>query len=177
MHYVSSFTVHLYFALYTVSLDVLLTGWYFTPRLHCIMYTFTYDVSWYLVYLPARWSSESWNYMLHSCVHFVSHQALTALQYPLISHKIYTKTLEVNLLILESLCIKTPHRTVYHLWFQNKSELYHQIYIIQIYSGITSSRVFDGELLYTKILEVNFCICLQTVSWRFLFNQSSWNSL
>ena len=30
-----------------------------------------------------------------------------------------------------------------------------KIYIIQIYSGITSGRVFDGELLYTKILEVN----------------------
>ena len=27
--------------------------------------------------------------------------------------------------------------------------------IIQIYSGITSGRVPDGELLYTKILEVN----------------------
>ena len=28
-------------------------------------------------------------------------------------------------------------------------------HIIQIYSGITSGRVLDGELLYTKILEVN----------------------
>ena len=28
-------------------------------------------------------------------------------------------------------------------------------YITQIYSGITSGRVLDGELLYTKILEVN----------------------
>ena len=27
--------------------------------------------------------------------------------------------------------------------------------IIQIYSGITSGRVLDGELLYTEILEVN----------------------
>ena len=27
--------------------------------------------------------------------------------------------------------------------------------IIQIYSGFTSGRVLDGELLYTKILEVN----------------------
>ena len=26
---------------------------------------------------------------------------------------------------------------------------------IQVYSGITSGRVLDGELLYTKILEVN----------------------
>ena len=25
-----------------------------------------------------------------------------------------------------------------------------------MYSGITSGRVLDGELLYTKILEVNF---------------------
>ena len=29
------------------------------------------------------------------------------------------------------------------------------LYTIQIYSGITSGRVLDGELLYTKILEVN----------------------
>ena len=28
-------------------------------------------------------------------------------------------------------------------------------YMIQIYSGITSGRLPDGELLYTKILEVN----------------------
>ena len=28
-------------------------------------------------------------------------------------------------------------------------------YIIQIYSGITNGRVLNGELLYTKILEVN----------------------
>ena len=27
--------------------------------------------------------------------------------------------------------------------------------MIQIYSGITSGRVLDGELLYTEILEVN----------------------
>ena len=27
--------------------------------------------------------------------------------------------------------------------------------IIQIYSGITGGRVLDGELLHTKILEVN----------------------
>ena len=30
------------------------------------------------------------------------------------------------------------------------------LYIIQIYSGITCGRVLDGELLCTKILEVNF---------------------
>ena len=35
---------------------------------------------------------------------------------------------------------------VYIIWY---------LYITQIYSGITSSRVLDGELLYTKILEVN----------------------
>ena len=29
------------------------------------------------------------------------------------------------------------------------------IYTIHMYSGITSGRVLDGELLYTKILEVN----------------------
>ena len=28
-------------------------------------------------------------------------------------------------------------------------------YITQVYSGITSGRVLDGELLYTKILEDN----------------------
>ena len=30
-------------------------------------------------------------------------------------------------------------------------------------SGITSGRVLDGELLYTKILEVNLSIC--PVDW------------
>ena len=29
---------------------------------------------------------------------------------------------------------------------------------IQIYPEITSGRVLDGELLYTKILEVNLCV-------------------
>ena len=29
------------------------------------------------------------------------------------------------------------------------------LYTIHMYSGITSGRVLDGELLYTKILEVN----------------------
>ena len=28
------------------------------------------------------------------------------------------------------------------------------IHVIQIYSGITSARVLDGELLYTEILEI-----------------------
>ena len=36
---------------------------------------------------------------------------------------------------------------------------------IHMYSGITSGRVLDGELLYTKILEVNLLpIC--PVDWR-----------
>ena len=32
--------------------------------------------------------------------------------------------------------------------------MYHK-FAIHMYSGITSGRVLDGELLYTKILEVN----------------------
>ena len=38
-----------------------------------------------------------------------------------------------------------------------KSSIYLSIYIytIHMYSGITSGRVLNGELLYTKILEVN----------------------
>ena len=35
------------------------------------------------------------------------------------------------------------------------SHSYYYIHIIQIYSGITSGRVLDGELIYIKILEVN----------------------
>ena len=38
--------------------------------------------------------------------------------------------------------------------------LYNYINIIQIYSGITSGRVLDGERLYTKILEVNLLFYL-----------------
>ena len=37
----------------------------------------------------------------------------------------------------------------------NADKLALEHYIIQICSGITSGRVLDGELLYTKILEVN----------------------
>ena len=33
-----------------------------------------------------------------------------------------------------------------------------KIHIIQIYSGLTSGRVLDGELLYTEILEVNLFV-------------------
>ena len=41
-----------------------------------------------------------------------------------------------------------------------------------MHSGITSGRVLDGELLYTKILEVNlFAFAYKTVSYRFLSNR------
>ena len=33
--------------------------------------------------------------------------------------------------------------------------IYFNFNVIHIYSGITSGRVLDGELLYTEILEVN----------------------
>ena len=53
----------------------------------------------------------------------------------------------------------TVIHAVYNVFF------YIDLHTIHMYSGITSGRVLDGELLYTKILEVNFvCICLQTVS-------------
>ena len=42
-------------------------------------------------------------------------------------------------------------------------------HIIQICSGITSGRVLDGELLYTKILEVN----LFAFDWREVFMKQS----
>ena len=38
------------------------------------------------------------------------------------------------------------------LWQKTHSEVHNTIHM---YSGITSGRVLDGELLYTKILEVN----------------------
>ena len=38
---------------------------------------------------------------------------------------------------------------------QNIFVMYIQYNSIHMYSGITSGRVLDGELLYTKILEVN----------------------
>ena len=43
-------------------------------------------------------------------------------------------------------------------------------YIIQIYSGITSGRVLDGELLYTKILEVNlFAFANKQINFKINF--------
>ena len=36
---------------------------------------------------------------------------------------------------------------------------------IHMYSGITSGRVLDGELLYTKILEVNTGLPNLLVTW------------
>ena len=38
--------------------------------------------------------------------------------------------------------------------------------IAQIYSGITSGRVLDGELLYTKILEVNLSVFVTDYSMK-----------
>ena len=40
-------------------------------------------------------------------------------------------------------------------WLQTEKLYIFESYITQIYSGITSGRVLDGELLYTEILEVN----------------------
>ena len=45
-------------------------------------------------------------------------------------------------------------------------------HIIQIYSGITSGRVLDGELLYAEILEVN----LYAFTYR-LFGDCGFHSL
>ena len=48
----------------------------------------------------------------------------------------------------------------------------YSLHIVQIYSGITSGRVFDGELLSTKILEVNLLsFAYRLLSWRFLSNR------
>ena len=35
------------------------------------------------------------------------------------------------------------------------TDIYNTIHTIHMYSGITSGRVLKGELLYTKILQVN----------------------
>ena len=40
-----------------------------------------------------------------------------------------------------------------------------------MYSGITSGRVLDGELLYTKVLEVNLFAFAYRLFHRFLPNQ------
>ena len=47
--------------------------------------------------------------------------------------------------------------------------------ISPIYSGITSDRVLDGELLYTNILEVNLFAfaCKPGVDWREVFMKQS----
>ena len=63
-----------------------------------------------------------------------------------------TKILEVNLFV------NIEHSTTCD------SRIYMNcINTVHVYSGITSGRVLDGELLYTKILEVN-AIC--PVDWR-----------
>ena len=45
----------------------------------------------------------------------------------------------------------------HYTWYMKQPQYLNKFcaHIIQIYSGITSGRVLDGELLYTKILEVN----------------------
>ena len=47
--------------------------------------------------------------------------------------------------------------------------------MIQIYSGIASGRVLDGELLYTEILEVNlFAFAYRGLeNWREIFMKQS----
>ena len=45
-------------------------------------------------------------------------------------------------------------------------------YIIQIYSGITSGRVLDGELLYTEIPEVNLFAFAYVTSREIFMKQS-----
>ena len=39
-----------------------------------------------------------------------------------------------------------------YMYFDLINKVIHLKYITQIYSGITSGRVLDGKLLYTKIL-------------------------
>ena len=60
---------------------------------------------------------------------------------------LYTKILEVNLFAF-----------AYRLFRRDFSPLdgtYIYIYAIHMCSGITSGRVLNGELLYTKILQIN----------------------
>ena len=54
-----------------------------------------------------------------------------------------------------------------------------------MYSGITSGKVLDGELLHTKILEVIFFAFayrlfhedFSSINWALIEKKSSWNSL
>ena len=50
---------------------------------------------------------------------------------------------------------ETPESASPERCFEHHQDDFSLYPIIQICSGITSSRVLDGELLYTKILEVN----------------------
>ena len=49
--------------------------------------------------------------------------------------------------------------------------------MIQIYSGITSGRVLNDELLYTEILEVSLFAFAYTLFHEYCSMKSSWNSL
>ena len=46
-------------------------------------------------------------------------------------------------------------------------------YTIHIYSEITSGRVLDGELLYTKILEVNLFGNVPSIEEKLIFMKQS----
>ena len=52
-------------------------------------------------------------------------------------------------------CISTGNVKHDHFSFQYHISCSFIKHVIQIYSRITSGRVFDGELLYTEIPEVN----------------------
>ena len=63
-------------------------------------------------------------------------------------------------MVYNSINVAYIYKAVTHVesWQQrtkNKASDTCQYCIIQIYSGITSGRVLNGELFYTKILEVN----------------------
>ena len=49
----------------------------------------------------------------------------------------------------ESLCIKAPHRALYRLWFQNKSELYTFTYIL----NILWTTGWDLYQLFTMVID------------------------
>ena len=85
--------------------------------------------------------------------------------------KYHTKILEVNLfafayrlfhedfssidetcVALESLCIKAPHRALYHLWFQNTYELYYMPDIM--YMILLWDKMYTQTLLYSKMVPV-----------------------